>query len=496
LLELMLGAHTGNPKVTLQVFMSPSKSIDPDTQTVIHAPDMAFSSEAIPSSDMETIARWLKEHKISEVECIVPDTTGNARGKFIPARQFISQRDHKLPEAILVQTVTGEYTDEHWDFVEPTDTDMILRPDAATLRKVPWAREPTAQIIADCYKPDGTPHPLSTRNVLRYILGLYDEIGLQPVVAPEVEFYLVNKNTDPDYELMPPKGRSGRREVARLSFSIDAVAEFEDFVEDMYNFADAQELDLDTLIHENGAAQMEINFRHGDPLSVADQVFVFKRTVRETALKHNMYATFMAKPMKNEPGSALHLHQSILRKETGDNIFCGANGKPTAEMMHFLAGLQRYTPELISFYAPNVNSYRRLAPDISAPINLSWGFDNRTTAFRVPHSEPENLRIENRFPGADANPYLAIAATLASGLLGMRQKLQPSEPHQGTANDEEVEVARTLQEGVRKLADTPELEAMIGKLFMSAYTAVKLDEFEEFNRVISSWEREHLLLQV
>lgn len=473
-------------------------AFDPSStdDTVIHEPDSVFDSAAIPASDTDAIARWLKEHKISEVECLVPDTTGNARGKFIPAHQFIAERDHKLPEAILVQTVTGEYTDEHWDFVEPTDTDMILRPDASTLRMVPWAREPTAQIIADCYKADGTPHPLSSRNVLKFILKLYEEAGLRPVVAPEVEFYLVHKNTDPDYVLMPPKGRSGRREVARLSFSIDAVAEFEDFVEDMYSFADAQKLNVDTLIHENGAAQLEINFNHGDPLRLADEVFVFKRTVRETAHKHGMYATFMAKPMQNEPGSALHLHQSLLDIETGKNIFCSDDGKPTAAMMHYIAGLQRYTPELISFYAPNVNSYRRLAPDISAPINLSWGFDNRTTAFRVPSSTPENLRVENRFPGADANPYLAISATLASGLLGMRQRLQPTAPHRGTANDDEVGVARTLEEGVRKLNDTPELQAMIGELFMRAYAAIKLDEFEEFNRVISSWEREHLLLQV
>jgi glutamine synthetase len=464
--------------------------------TTVYEPELAFDAAVIPQSDMATIAAWLKTHEISEVECLVPDMTGNGRGKFIPAHQFVAQRDHKLPESIMVQTVTGEYTDEHWDFVEPTDTDMILRPDAATLRKVPWAREPTAQIIADCYKTNGEPHPLSTRNVLKYVLRLYEEAGLQPVVAPEVEFYLVAKNTDPDYELLPPKGRSGRREVVRSSFSIDAVAEFEDFVEDMYDYADAQELALDTLIHENGAAQMEVNFNHGDPLSLADQVFTFKRTVRETAFRHGIYATFMAKPMQHEPGSALHLHQSILDIKTGKNIFCSAEGKPTAAMMHYIAGLQRYTPELISFYAPNVNSYRRLAPDISAPINLSWGFDNRTTAFRVPTSTPENLRIENRFPGADANPYLAITATLASGLLGMRKQLQPSEPHQGTANDDDVEVARTLEEGVRRLNDTPELQEMIGELFMRAYAAVKLDEFEEFNQVISSWEREHLLLQV
>ena len=126
--------------------------------------------------------------------------------------------------------------------------------------------------------------------------------GLTPVVAPEVEFYLVRKNIDPDNELTPPEGRSGRSESSRLSYSIDAVSEFEDFVEDMYNYAEAQQLQVDTLIHENGAAQMEINFLHGDALSLADQVFTFKRTVRETAHKHGIYATFMAKPMQREAG--------------------------------------------------------------------------------------------------------------------------------------------------------------------------------------------------
>ena len=447
-------------------------------------------------SDEEVIKDWLKQHQISEVECLVPDMTGNARGKFIPAHQFLGRGEPRLPESIMIQTVTGEYSDEHWDFVAPTDADMILKPDASTLRVVPWAREPTAQIIHDCYTTDNKPHPLSTRNVLRQVLQLYAEAGLKPVVAPEVEFYLVKKNLDPDYELAPPQGRSGRSESSRLSYSIDAVAEFEDFVEDMYRYADAQELQVDTLIHENGAAQMEINFLHGDPLSLADQVFTFKRTVRETAYKHGIYATFMAKPMQREPGSALHIHQSVVRVDSGENIFADEAGNHTDALRSYIAGLQRYTPELISLYAPNVNSYRRLAPDISAPINLNWGYDNRTTAFRVPYSVPSATRVENRFPGADVNPYLAFAASLASGYLGMKHKLRPTEPHQGTANEEEVEVARTLEEGLRHLRESPEIQEVFGDLFLRAYAAVKLDEFEEFNRVISSWERDHLLLQV
>ncbi|GAB5413914.1 MAG: glutamine synthetase family protein [Congregibacter sp.] len=458
------------------------------------APHTAASSE-VRAGISKAISDWLERHEISEVEALVPDLTGNARGKFIPAHQFVSHGEPRLPESILIQTVTGEYSDQHWDFVEPTDADMLLRPDPSTMRVVPWAPEPTAQIVHDCYTQQGELHPLASRTVLKKVLAAYEKLGLHPVIAPEMEFYLVARNEDSDYELQPPVGRNGRRETARLSYSIDAVAEFEDFVEDMYDYADAQKLDVDTLIHENGAAQMEINFRHGDPLSLADQVFVFKRTVRETAFKHDMYATFMAKPMKDEAGSAMHIHQSVLDAD-GNNIFVDAQGKFSARFLSYIAGLQRYTPEVISFYAPNVNSYRRLAPDISAPINLNWGLDNRTCAFRVPKSEVAGTRVENRFPGADANPYLAIAASLASGLLGMQNKLEPTEPHQGTANEDEVEVARTLEEGLRRLRSTPELGVLFGDLFLEAYEAVKLDEFEEFNRVISSWEREHLLLQV
>ncbi|MEH6582429.1 MAG: glutamine synthetase family protein [Halioglobus sp.] len=449
------------------------------------------------ASDMQAIQDWLKQHNISEVECLVPDITGNARGKFIPAQQFLSEDDARLPESILIQSVTGEYSDNHWDFVIPTDADMGLKPDASTLRLVPWAREPTAQIIHDCYNmADGSPHLLSTRNVLRKILDLYTAEGLRPVIAPEMEFYLVARNIDPNNALEPPIGRSGRSETSRQSYSMDAVNEFEDFVEDMYAYAEAQELDVDTLIHENGAAQMEINFLHGDPMSLADQVFAFKRTVRETAHKYNIYATFMAKPMEEEPGSAMHIHQSIVRIDNGENIFADENGEHTAEFMSYIAGLQRYTPELISLYAPNVNSYRRLAPDIAAPINLNWGFDNRMAAFRVPNSNRAGTRVENRFPGADVNPYLAIAATLASGYLGMKNKLTPTKPQEGIASEDSIEVARTLEEGLRHLQDSPDLVEIFGSLFLRAYSAVKLDEFEEFNRVISSWEREHLLLQV
>ncbi len=448
------------------------------------------------SSDNRAIAAWLKKNKIAEVECLMPDIMGNARGKFVPVAQFLEQGESRLPESVLVQSVTGEYCDQHWDFVEPTDGDMILKPDPTSIRLVPWARKPSAQIIHDCYTMDGQPHPLSTRSVLRRVLDLYAADGLKPVVAPEVEFYLVARNTDFDHPLTPPIGRSGRAESSRLSYSIDAMAEFDEFVADMYRYAQAQQLDVDTLIHENGAAQMEINFLHGDAMSLADQVVTFKRTVREAAHRHGIYATFMAKPMQQEPGSAMHIHQSLVRQDSGQNIFVDKSGKHTPAFFSYIAGLQRYTPQLISFYAPNVNSYRRIAPNLPSPINLNWGFDNRTTAFRVPNASGQATRVENRFPGSDVNPYLAFAASLASGYLGMKLELKPDKPHLGTANESAVELPRTLEEALRHLRESPEIVEVFGDLFLRAYAAVKLDEFEEFNCVISSWEREHLLLHV
>lgn len=448
---------------------------------------------------MEAVKRFLSENGITEVESTFPDMTGNARGKFYPTQKFLSEKGGKIPETLLVQTVTGEWADNHYDLVDSSDRDMLLSPDPSTLRIVPWADEPTALVINDCFTSGGEPHPLSSRAVLRRVLKLYENEGLKPIIAPEVEFYLVQKNLDPDYELKPAVGRSGRRENARQSYSIDAVNEFNPVIDTLYSYCDVLGLDVDTLIHESGAAQMEVNFLHGDALSLADQVFVFKRTLRETALKHDMYATFMAKPMRTEPGSSMHIHQSVVDIKTGENIFAGKEtGQFSETFYHYMGGLQRFTPAAVPFYAPNVNSYRRFVPENAAPVNFKWGIDNRTTGLRAPEAPLEATRVENRFPGADCNPYLAIAASLACGYLGMMMKIKPTEPTVGMAAEEgdHVEISRTLEEALRILEECEELQDVIGPHFIKAYIGVKRAEFETFNRVISSWEREFLLMNV
>ena len=324
----------------------------------------------------------------------------------------------------------------------------------------------------------------------------YTKLGLKPVVAPEIEFYLVQKNPDPDYPLTPPVGRSGRAIGGGQGYSIAGVNEFDELIDDMYHFSEAQGLEIDTLIHEEGAGQLEINLRHGDPIELADQVFLFKRTIREAAFKHDMYATFMAKPIEGQPGSAMHIHQSIVDVKTGNNIFTRSDGSESEAFRHFLGGLQKHMASAMVMLAPYVNSYRRLVPDLSAPVNLHWGYDNRTTAFRVPRSAPQARRVENRLPSSDANPYLALAASLACGLIGLVDKLKPDEPSSKTVNADHVDLPRGLVEAVALFDENKRLRSVLGDTFVNTYAAIKRQEFETFMEVISPWEREYLLLNV
>ena len=348
----------------------------------------------------------------------------------------------------------------------------------------------------DCFDKDGKLVPFAPRSVLRRVCDLFDAEGLSPVVAPELEFYLVARNTDPDIPLKPPIGRSGRAETSRQSYSIDAVNEFDPLFEDVYDYCEKMELNVDTLIHEAGAGQMEINFFHDHPLGLADEVFFFKRTLREAAMRHDMFATFMAKPIAGEPGSAMHVHQSVLAKATGLNIFSHEDGTPTQEFFWYIGGLQKYIPAAMALFAPYVNSYRRLVRSNAAPINIQWGTDNRTVGIRSPVASAAARRIENRVIGADANPYVALAATLACGYLGIKQRIEPSPECKGDAYLGDFQLPRSLGEALNLLRNESDLAEVLGPAFVTVYTEVKEIEFAEFMKVISPWEREHLLLHV
>ena len=445
-------------------------------------------------AELET---WLNNRHVTEIECLVPDLTGVARGKILPREKFTEDRGMRLPEVVVAGSVTGQFPTEgpYFDVISVTDKDMHLVPDPSTVRLVPWAADPTAQIVHDCFDRNGGMIPYAPRSVLKRVIELYRAEGLFPIVAPELEFYLVARNTDPDLPLKPPIGRSGRAETSRQAYSIDAVNEFDPLFEDVYDYCGKMRLNVDTLIHELGAGQMEINFFHADPLSLADEVFFFKRTVREAAMRHDMYATFMAKPIAGEPGSAMHIHQSIVDAD-GQNIFSNADGSASDKFFHYIGGLQKYIPPAMALVAPYVNSYRRLAKYTAAPINIEWGYDNRTVGIRSPISGPEARRVENRVIGSDANPYIAMAMTLACGYLGMQQKLKPTAEMKGDAYGSPFALPRSLGEALDWLRNEPALADILGKEFITVYAEVKEIEYAEFMKVISPWEREHLLLHV
>ncbi|MFA3916078.1 glutamine synthetase family protein [Ruegeria hyattellae] len=438
---------------------------------------------------------YLDGRRLDEVECIISDLPGIARGKAVPASKFAKQDYFHLPDSIFYQTITGDWGEaaDEDGFIEK---DMILKPDMSTATAAPWTGDWTLQVIHDAYDRDGNAIPCSPRNVLKRVVDMYHKKGWKPVVAPEMEFFLVARNLDPAHEIKPMMGRSGRPAAARQAYSMTAVDEFGPVIDDIYDFAEAQGFEIDGITQEGGAGQLEINLRHGDPVKLADEVFYFKRLIREAALRHDCFATFMAKPIANEPGSAMHIHHSLIDMETGKNVFSGPQGGETDAFYHFIAGLQNHLPAALAVMAPYVNSYRRYVKDQAAPINLEWARDNRTTGIRVPLSGPESRRVENRIAGMDCNPYLGIAVSLACGYLGLTQQERPRRQFYGDAYEGDGDIPQVMGQALDLFDQAEALHQVLGPDFARVYGIVKRSEYEEFLQVISPWEREHLLLNV
>ena len=440
----------------------------------------------------KSVKLWLKEHGILEVEAFVPDLTGIMRGKIMPCEKFL-QGAVRMPESALAQTVTGDWGRQE-EFLDETDSDMQLRPSIDGCFTVPWAREPTGQVVCDCVSSKGRLIRYASRSVLKRVVRFYSEAGMTPIVAPEIEFYLARRDNNPDNPLTPPTGRTGRPEFSSQPFNIDAVNEFEPIIEDIYRFAETIGLAVDTLTHEEGVAQFEINFNHGEALVMADQVMMFKRCVREAAINHGIVATFMAKPVEGLPGSSMHVHQSIVSRNNGKYLFA-LNGDFSPLFRHYIGGLQHYLPEICAMLIPNINSFRR----VNTPwpvVNNHWGINNRTVGLRVPEvsSNPAAMRVENRVSGADANPYLSIAASLLAGFIGVKNKISPKPVTTGVAWDlDNRGIPLTLVDALSLMEKSKMLRDRLGNRFVNLYVACKRTELENYRHVVTSWERKHLL---
>jgi len=453
----------------------------------------AADSPGVPA-DVDAAALF-RRAGVRQVECLFPDLTGYPRGKLMPAAAFLGGQELRIAQAIPMQAVTGEYS--YHPVFPDADPDVRLVPDPATVRLAPWAPAdaPRALAIHDCAELDGRPCAFAARSLLKSVLARYAERGLTPVVAPEIEFYLCAPCTDPAEPLRAPVGRLGRREVGQSAFSLNMLNELAPFWAAFQQAIETLGIRADTWIHEVGCSQYEINLWHGDALAVADQAFLFKHAAREMAIAHGMNAVFLAKPMGDEAGSSMHLHVSLIDGE-GRNVFSDEDGSEHPRFRQFIGGLQARLPDLMLLLAPHVNSYRRFVKGTQAPIHLEWGYDNRTAGLRVPASGPAARRIEQRVAGADANPYLAIAATLAAGLAGLDEGLTATEPISGDAYAQGHALPRSPREALQRLADSADARRLLGDDFVAGMLSVKELEFDAYDREISAWERRVLLPQV
>jgi len=431
---------------------------------------------------------------IRDIEVMYADVTGTPRGKLVPAGPLLKGGEVRMARAILLQTINGSYPD--CKYYGGPDPDMLLVPDPSTLRRSPWTDRPRALVIADCVDLSGPtagqPTPLSSRAILRKILAAYAERGLKPIVAPEVEFYLFDPQTDPEGAYATPAGRNGRHEIGQSNFGMSGRNELDAFFDELETACDTLGLGTDTFLHEMGPSQYEINLIHGDALELADRTFLFKHVVREIASRHGLMAVFMAKPLVDAPGSSMHVHQSLVDAE-GRNVFSQPDGSESPLFHHYIAGLQTWLPEMMALFAPHVNSYRRFVRDTNAPINVAWGYDNRSVGLRVPHSGPAARRVENRLAGSDGNPYLVLATSLACGLGGIIEERKPDAP---SAADVSLEGDHALCDRLESALDLLDRSVfarqMLSDEFVDAYLAVKRVELQSFWAQITPWERRYL----
>ncbi|MDH4553491.1 glutamine synthetase [Pseudomonas sp. BN607] len=431
---------------------------------------------------------------IDEIECVTPDLNGVPRGKVMTAEGFLEGRRLQMARGVLLQCIMGGYPAAR--YYGSDDGDLALVAERNQVHRLPWSNDGRGLAICDAVELDGRPSALSTRGQLKAVIDRYAALGLAPVVATELEFFVFAPNSDPQQPFQPPLGIDGRRELGHSAFSVSSNNGLRPFFKEVYQCMAALGLPRDTFMHEMGVSQFEINLLHGDPLLLADQTFLFKHLLKEVALKHGLTVVCMAKPLARTPGSSMHIHQSLVEAHGGRNVFSDEQGLPTDTFHHFIGGLQACMADFTALFAPNVNSYQRLCHPYASPNNACWSEDNRAAGLRIPASAPVARRVENRLPGADANPYLAIAASLAAGLHGIEQRLQPSPAIQGEFEvPEHLTLPCTLHAALERLKRSALTRELFGSEFIEGYIASKTLELSDFFDEITPWERRVLAAQ-
>ena len=420
---------------------------------------------------------WLDQHPdVRNVRLGTADLNGQARGKRFPTRfaAKLETEGTRFPLSVLNLDIWGEDVEDSPLVFDTGDPDGILKPTERGYVPMPWLKVPTALLPMWMFTEDGEPFEGDPRHALARVLDRFKVLGMTPVVATEMEFYLVD---DSGSEIrQPPSPRSGKRRPGAEMLSLRALDAFDSFFNDLYDACDAMDIPAEAAISEVGLGQFEINLMHvPDALKAADDAWFFKMLVRGMARNHGFAASFMAKPYEDYAGSGLHTHFSMLDKD-GDNLFANGTYEGTPLLHNAIAGCLKGIPELALIFAPHANSYERLVPESHAPTGICWAYDNRTASVRVPGGGLSARRVEHRVAGGDVNPYLFLAAVLGSALIGIEDKLIPPPPIEGNAYDQDLEQIPDTWEQAIETFDSPFVRRIFPQALIDNYLMTKRQE--------------------
>lgn len=428
---------------------------------------------------------------IEAVDLLIADLNGLLRGKRVPVASIdkVFSDGMRFPVSTLGMDVFGEDVLDNGLVWETGDGDGVCLPVSGGMAVVPWGKSPRAQLLTTMSYRDGRPFMGDGRQVLAAQLARIKALGYTPVVATELEFYLMDGAAVAEGRAHPPIAPlSGQAVAVPRVYGADLLDEFEAVLADISETCAEQNIPVDMILAENGPGQFEINFKHvPDILAAADHAVLFKRAVHAVARRHGLHGSFMAKPYGDCAGSGLHVHMSLLDNATGRNVFDDGTPEGSPLLRQAVAGVLAALPESMAIFAPHFNSYRRFQAASHCPNTASWGYENRSVAVRIPEAPGVGRRFEHRMAGADANPYLVLAAILAGVVNGLEGKLQAPEPVTGEATGG-VPLPLEWSAATQAFAQGSILSSSLGSEFHRAFATLKRQEAAVLARRVSDVE--------
>ena len=459
---------------------------------------MPEDNQELPREAAEFLAAFPATRAI---DAIYPDLCGILRGKRYPISLLGKLMADGLatPGSVFLLDAIGENHDPEGRGFSDGDPDSLGKVIPGSLKPMPWAQEPTGQVMMTFSEADGSPYPFEPRNVLAAVAARLAALGLTPVVAFELEFYLIDRQRLADGSPQPPLSpRSGKRMSGAQVYGMHEVEDFSKVIGEITRCCEAQGIATGAITKEYAAGQFEINLNHlDDPLVAADHCIMFKRVVKGVAEQFDFEATFMAKPYADAVGSGLHLHCSLLN-DGGENVFAeapeAAAGSVSDTLKHAIGGILGLMPAAMGILAPSVNSFRRYRPNIFVPTQRSWDLENRSVALRIPSGPRSARRIEHRIAGADANPYLTLATLLAGVHHGLTNKIDPGPPTTGNAGERyDPDLPFRPRRALQMMLESDQLKSYLGTDYVKTYVACKLAELDKFEAIVSPAEYEWYL---